>query len=309
MFLTTVLLPLHTPPQVLKGFGVVRELGSVAVNDLGEPLAPCVIADCGALPQGTDPDAAAGPPFSDGGWPCWPEDLSPGTAAPSSAKSTATTATASRGNASEEASAEPATAGSSGCAPAPASAATAAAATGPLPGESEAGMRLRAAGELRQQGNALYRSGCFDAAAAKYEQARRYVAWVSLERLDRVSYDDKSSLLVEEVVCTVNRATALLRGGRPGDAVAECGVAIRAAQLCVGVPAAEEQFAKAHLRAGQAYAALPNFERALEYLVRAAELRPHDEGVVKELRRVRRLQAEHAQREKERFAQRFASVL
>ncbi|GAX79779.1 hypothetical protein CEUSTIGMA_g7219.t1 [Chlamydomonas eustigma] len=189
--------------QVNRGFGVIREVEHSAVNSMNQPIAEIGICEAGILPPDFDLSHVA--PYLEGGFPCWPDDL------PDIEKEAC---------------------------------------------ESE--LRLSMARDMKEDGNTAHRCGNWALAVKKYTQAHRYLQWTSVRRLSDLQYDQKKKMEELNATCLLNRAASFHKQCQYYDAAADCRTVL---QYQEGRPKAWYRLGKALMGSKQLQQAVDALER------------------------------------------------
>ncbi|KNE62729.1 hypothetical protein AMAG_07915 [Allomyces macrogynus ATCC 38327] len=147
------------------------------------------------------------------------------------------------------------------------------------------------AADLRARGNAAFKAADYVAASRAYAKAERY--------LDAVS-DKTEAVTAAKIPCVLNRAMCALK-------LAQFAEAAAAAESVLGLPGlAVADQTKAHFRAGCAYAALKNSEKAVKHLEAARRLAPEDKAIQRELAAVAKAEADRKAKERQMYSRMFA---
>ena len=183
----------------------------------------------------------------------------------------------------------------------------------PNMGNAQYGNRVAAAQTLRSMGNDYFQKGDSEAAAVKYEKARRYLEKKFTRRAEDAERERAERALQARELppLLVNLAAALIKLRRPREAIAACNRADEAERGGAG-PLAEVAAPagcnpKLLYRRGRAYTMCREYVSALADLERAQALIPDDAGVASALHKVRAQMASRKQRERLAYAKMFAA--
>lgn len=182
----------------------------------------------------------------------------------------------------------------------------------PNMGNTQYSNRVAAAQSLRSMGNDYFQKGDFEAAAVKYEKARRYLEKKFTRRAEDAERERAERALQARELppLLVNIAAVLIKLRRPREAIAACNRADeveRGAGPLAGIAAPVGCNPKLLFRRGRAYAMCREYVNALADLERAQALLPDDAGVASALHKAQAQMAARRQRERLAYAKMFAA--
>ncbi|CAM8999979.1 unnamed protein product [Rhodiola kirilowii] len=153
--------------------------------------------------------------------------------------------------------------------------------------------KIQAAGQKKEEGNALFKAGKYERASKRYEKAAKYIEYDT-----NFSDDEKKQAKALKVSCNLNNAACKLKLKEYK----------QAEKLCTKVLDMESTNVKALYRRAQAYINLGDLDVAEFDIKKALELDPDNRGVKKEYKILKEKMREYNKKQAQFYGNMFSKL-